>query len=88
MRFTSFDWDERNIEHIARHGLEPIDVEGALRSGALVLRGRQGCYIAYGRTAAGRYLFTVLSARSGGLIRVITARDMTDRERRFYHRRH
>lgn len=88
MRFERFDWDGQNIEHIARHGLEPIDVEGTLRSGALVLRGRGGCYIAYGRSAAGRYIFIVLAARGGGLIRVITARDMTASERRYYQRRH
>ena len=88
MRFIRFDWDDRNTEHIARHGLEPFEVEGALRGGALVLRGREGRYLAYGRTTAGRYLFIVLRARGGGLARVITARDMTDAERRFYHRRH
>ena len=88
MRFIGYDWDAVNTEHIARHALEPFEVEAALRSGALLLRGRGGRYLAYGRTAAGRYLVIVLHARGGGLARVITARDMTERERRFYHRRH
>ena len=88
MRVVGFDWDARNIEHIARHGVEPDEVEVVLRGGALVLRGREGRYVAYGRTAAGRYLFIVLHARGDGIVRVITARDMTERERRFYQRRH
>ena len=88
MRFVGFDWDGSNTEHIARHALEPFEVEAALRGGALVLRGRGGRYLAYGRTAAGRYLVIVLHAHGGGIARVVTARDMTERERRFYHRRH
>lgn len=88
MRVIGCEWDDGNVGHIARHGLEPFDVEAALRSSPLILRGREGRYLAYGRTAAGRYLFIVLHRYGGGIIRVITARDMTERERRFYHRRH
>ena len=88
MRFRAFDWDTWNVEHIARHGLEPLDVEAACRGSALVLRGREGRYLVYGRTAAGRYVLVVLRSHEGGGVRVITARDMTAQERRFYHRRH
>lgn len=54
----------------------------------MVLRGRRGRYLAYGRTEAGRYLLVVLIQRGRRIVRVITARDMTDRERQFYLRRH
>ena len=88
MRFTGFDWDDRNIEHIARHGLGPHEVEGVCRGRHLILRGRHGCYAVYGRTGEGRLLFIVLRRFEGGVARVITARDMTINERRFYQRRH
>ena len=87
MRVQAFDWDSRNVDHIARHSLEPFEVEGACRREAVIVRGRERRYLAYGCTEAGRYLLIVLHAYGGGRIRVITARDMTDRERRFYHQR-
>ena len=87
MRVQTFDWDDWNIEHIARHGLEPHDVETACRGEIVVLRGREGRHLVYGRTSTGRYLLVVLSHRGSGVARVITARDMTQQERRFYHHR-
>jgi uncharacterized DUF497 family protein len=41
--------------------------------------------LVYGRTEAGRYLLVVLASLGGGVVRVITARDPTERERRLYH---
>ena len=87
MHVRRFEWDVANVDHIARHALEPPDVEAACRADALILRGRQGCYLAYGRTAAGRYILTVLRSLGGGVVRVITSRDMTSRERQFYQER-
>ena len=87
MRVQTFDWNDWNLEHIARHGLEPHEVETACRGEKVVLRGREGRYLLYGRTGAGRYLFVVAAVQGGGRIHVITARDMTQQERRFYHQR-
>jgi len=39
-----------------------------------------------GRTDAGRYLFVVFALKSSDVIRVITARDMSASERRYYRR--
>ena len=36
MRFWNFDWDEGNIDHIARHGVDVDDVEQALASKPLI----------------------------------------------------
>ena len=88
MRVHTFDWDEWNVEHIARHNTEPAEVEEACRGAALILRGREGRHLLYGRTVAGRYLFIVLRSLGHGGVRVITARDMTEREQRFYQERH
>ena len=87
MRFRAYDWDTDNVDHIARHGIEPWEAEAACRGG-LIIRGRQGRYIAYGRTEAGRYLVVILHAQGGGMAHVITAREMNQSERRFYQGRH
>ena len=87
MHVRTFEWDEWNVDHIARHGLEPYEAEAGCRGNTLVLRGRKGHYVVYGRTEGGRYLFVILRVRRAGVARIITARDMTERERRLYHRR-
>jgi hypothetical protein len=43
-------------------------------------------YLAYGRTEHGRWMFVVYVTRPRGRVRVLTARDMTERERRLYQR--
>lgn len=45
---------------------------------------RQKIYEFYGRTGSGRYLFIVLIHLGGGLGLPVTARDMTQPERRYY----
>lgn len=84
-----FDWDEANIDHVQRHGVEPNEAEEALLapdrvpySGRTVPGERR--YVAVGSTEAGRVL-TVVYTRRGGGIRVITARPASPREAR-YHR--
>ena len=85
-------WTDEDIEHIARHGVTPEEVEEVLDSRPLWLKGRRhpetGLMIlnAFGRTEAGRYLFVVFSPRGRGRGRCITAREMDSRSRRLYHR--
>ena len=88
MHVQRFEWDSRNTEHIGRHAVEPVDAEAVCRSQrSVVVRGREGRYLVYGQTPEGRYLSTVLHAYGGGVVRVITSRDMSDSERQFYQRR-
>lgn len=92
MRIAGFIWDDAddesgNVAHIARHGVSPEEVEEALINNPLVLRGTDGRYLAYGKSAEGRLLFVVFVRRGRGLIRPLTARAMTDRETRLYRRR-
>lgn len=47
-----------------------------------------GKIVLLGQTQAGRYLFVVLASRSRREYRPVTARDMTDAERRLYLRQH
>ncbi|RDV84799.1 BrnT family toxin [Ammonifex thiophilus] len=87
MRITRFEWDFRNTGHIEKkHGVRPEEVESVLRSSPLLRRTKKGRMIALGRTNTGRYLFVVFMVKPGGVARVITARDMTAAEKRYYRR--
>ncbi|MBI2202992.1 MAG: BrnT family toxin [Candidatus Rokubacteria bacterium] len=82
-----FVWDEENVSHIAKHDVTPGEVEEALTDVPVVFRGPDGRYLAHGQTGGGRLLFVVYATRPGGRIRVITARDMTESEKRLWRRR-
>jgi uncharacterized DUF497 family protein len=81
-----FDWDEANIEHIGRHRFAPDDVEEVFAEGCAIRRARDGRHLAYGRTFDGRMTVVVFLRLRGRHIRVITAREMTENERRRYRR--
>ena len=88
MRIHSFDWNEKNENHIAGHGVAIFEVEEAILFGKPFYRkGREGKYIAYTVTEEGRYLFIVFVVKNSRLIRVITARDMVEKEKRYYKKR-
>ena len=52
----------------------------------LVRSGRDGTTLIYGRTYAGRYLFVVAIAE-GEEAFIVTARDMTNAEKKTFHRK-
>ena len=79
-------WEERNIEHIARHGVTMDEVEDVCYSATLFKRGRNEILEAYGQTEDGRYLVVFLAKRGRGIYFPVTARDMNDRERRTFRR--
>ena len=87
MRAANFDWDAQNMDHIARHGVEPDEAESVLDDSPLILRSEDGKYLAYGQTDEGRYLLVVFVRRSATSIRVISARDMTEAEKKRHRRR-
>lgn len=84
MRVSRFEWDEANEEHIAAHGVERAEAEQILRLGPLVRRGGGGPWLAWGKSTAGRHLLVVFVRTSGGGVRVVTARDMSRREKQRY----
>ena len=87
MRFSSFEWDEVNIGHIAEHNVTAEEVEEACFNDPFVLKGRQKRYYVLGRADSGRYLVVIIQPKSREIVRVITARDMDKAERRRYLRR-
>lgn len=83
-------WSEDRIEHIARHGIEPEEVEDVCFGEPLVLRARSSgsnpVYQVLGRTQNGRYLLCIVIAFPGGRGYPVTARPMTKRERQRFQR--
>jgi len=84
---SGFEWDDDNISHIERHEFTPDEVEEVFAGEYKVRRAREKRYIALGETLDGRLAFVVFRRLSGGLVRVITARDMETTERRLFRRK-
>lgn len=85
-----FRWDSANIDHIARHNLEPEDVEEALLdpngiNAAAYNTGSERRYGFIGATETGRILYVLYTER-GGELRVVTARDTDASQKRRYRR--
>lgn len=75
-------WTEESEEHIAHHGVTPVEVEDAIYARPRwVAAGRSGTRLVFACTSAGRYLLVVLAEALDGRDYVVTARDMTDTER-------
>lgn len=78
-------WSEDSETHIARHGISPGEVEDAICSRPRwVAPGRSDTRLVFAQTSAGRYLLVVLADALDGCDYVVTARDMTDTERRAF----
>jgi len=92
MRIKEILWIERFVTKIRKkHSVTNEEVEEALHSDALFRRAKKGkvngedVYVAYGRTVAGRYHFIVFVYKTYNTGLIISARDMTDKERKYYH---
>lgn len=91
-RIVGFDWDHGNARKSAdRHGVEQAEAEQLFFAEPLIVveDGRHSLgeprYHALGRTAEGRLLQATFTLRGGDmLLRVISARDMSRKERSVY----
>lgn len=88
MKIDQLLWPEDRIEHVARHDVSVEEVEEVCFGPTLVLRakseGANPVYYVLGQTEAGRYLFCVVIQFPDGRGYPVTARPMTDKERRRY----
>jgi uncharacterized DUF497 family protein len=87
-----FEWDSGNAEKIrARHHVTPVECEELFFNLPLVVgsdekhSGNEERLYALGQSDSGRLMFVVFTIR-GRLIRVISARNMSRKERRIYNR--
>ena len=86
MEIYELIWSEDRIDHIARHGVVPDEVDEVCFGKAFVQRatsqGENPVFYILGQTEAGRYLFCVVIHFPDGRGYPVTARPMTARERR------
>ena len=89
-RCTGFQWDRHNAgKNWERHRVAVPECEDVFFNAPLVIREdakhsqREPRFYCLGQTDAGRLLFVVFTIR-GTLIRVISARDMSRKEREVY----
>lgn len=90
MRIKELIWPEERVEHIAFHGVAPEEVEEVCFSNPLILRarseGKNPVYYVLGQTWTGRYLFCAVIQFPDGRGYPVTARPMTQTERRRFER--
>jgi uncharacterized DUF497 family protein len=88
VRIHELVWAEDRVDHIARHGVAPEEVEQVCFGNPLVLRakseGKNPVYYVLGQTDEGRNLLTVIIRFPDGKGYPVTARPMTDKEERRY----
>lgn len=96
VRIAELYWRRDRIDHIARHGITPEEVDEAVFDdpGGLLLRvgpaernPDETIYRYFGRTESGRHLLVVLLYLGEGIAMPVTARDMTVGERRRFDER-
>jgi len=88
---AGFEWDEGNSgKNWIRHGVSKSECEEIFFNKPLIVRqdskystANENRYYVLGRTDSNRFLFISFTIR-GQLIRVISARDMNNKERRRY----
>lgn len=88
MKIQELIWPAERIDHIARHGVIPEEVEEVCFGNPFIQRakseGQNPVYYVLGQTDAGRYLFCVTIQFPDGKGYPVTARPMTDKEQRRY----
>jgi uncharacterized protein len=85
-----FIWTQDRIDHIARHRVTPEEVEEVCFGQAWVRRakatGRNPVYYILGQTGSGRHLFCAVIQFPNGKGLLVTARPMTEKEKRRFNR--
>ena len=90
MQEPDFDWDDGNVEHIALHEVEPGEAEDVLLDPDRVPSSAPGAPTerrrgVLGMTTNERILFVSYTIRRGA-IRVVTAYEASERQKRQYRR--
>jgi uncharacterized DUF497 family protein len=75
-------WNNWNIKHIKKHKVSVIEIKEACQSGGRTLETYKKRIIVFGKTKKGRSLTIVLSPIEKNKYYVVSARDISRKERR------
>ena len=75
-------WDDWNVKHISSHKVSPREVEEACKLIKKIFKTYKERLIILGKTKKGRLITVVLAKESKGKYYVVTARDISKKERR------
>jgi len=86
LRIEAIEIDDNVLDKIeSKHGISISEArQASLSPERHVRRAREGIYVVFSRTEAGRYLVVALAHAGAGVFKVVTAREMTLAERRLY----
>ena len=94
MKITECLWLDEFVDKIIRkHNVFPEEVEEVLSGSAFIRKLENGhvkgenLYIAFGKTDSGRYLTILFVRKKNKRALVISARDMTKKEKKIYGKR-
>jgi uncharacterized DUF497 family protein len=84
-----FRWNADNVDHIGEHGVRPADAEHVLSctTGPFPRSIGGGKHLVWGQAQDGRFLQVIFIYSPPGVVYVIHARTMTDREKRRFRSR-
>lgn len=79
-----FEWDENNEEKLlANHGVSAWEAEQSFANPHTTRRSGDALLM-LGKTDSDRMLFLVYEQKDNGVVRIYSAREMTEKERRTY----
>ena len=84
VRIQQVLWDEWNIEHISLHGVSSVEVEKALTDPSVVFLPTYNDRILVLGRSGERLLSVVMAKEKEGVFYIVTARDMSKKERSRY----
>lgn len=88
MRVDGFQWDEANVfKNVLSHETYPDEIEEAFYNRHKLRKTNNDRYLLYGVTDSGRHLFVVFMVKKRSdqrVVRVISAREMTSKERNYF----
>lgn len=94
MRITGYVWLDEIVDKLLdKHGVDPVEVEEVLEGKPHFRfvekghRANENVYAALGQTAGGRCLIVFYVHKQDGRALVLSARTMTERERKRYEQR-
>jgi uncharacterized DUF497 family protein len=87
---SSIRWTEQSVDHTAKHGISPEEIEEVCFNEMIspyIRSGKDNLHYVFGRTDAGRFIIVVVKYERPGQVGIITARDMNDWEKKYFMRR-